>query len=281
MSTQQYVLSQAPAPPADLSNMRLRYITATQYSQEWNSTMHTHSCAELFFITGGHGYIHTQQERFPVAVNDLIVINTNVLHTETSGAASPLEYIVLGVEGLETLTGIEGYALLHLCTEREELMSYLRLMLRELQERRPGCGLVCQNLLEIIVMRLLRREDISLSAAPTALKSSRECDIVRRYIDNHFKENLNLDQLAALVHINKYYLVHAFKREYGVSPINYLISRRILESKYLLDDTNHSLAQISHMLGFSSPSYFSQSFRRTEGVSPLEYRRGQRNGEER
>ena len=41
----------------------------------------------------------------------------------------------------------------------------------------------------------------------------------------------------------------------------------------LLGDTDHSLSQISHMLGFSSPSYFSQSFRKLEGVSPMEYRK--------
>lgn len=68
-------------------------------------------------------------------------------------------------------------------------------------------------------------------------------------------------------------MVHAFSREYGVSPINYLISRRIQESRYLLSDTDHSLSQISHMLGFSSPSYFSQSFRKLEGMSPMEYRK--------
>ena len=76
--------------------------------------------------------------------------------------------------------------------------------------------------------------------------------------------------------MNKYYLVHSFSKEYGVSPINYLIGRRIEESRYLLADTNHSLSQISHMLGFSSPSYFSQSFRKLEGISPMEYRKRQR-----
>ena len=79
--------------------------------------------------------------------------------------------------------------------------------------------------------------------------------------------------LAEVAHVNKYYLVHTFSKEYGISPINYLISRRIAESKHLLSETDHSLSQISHMLGFSSPSYFSQSFRKLEGVSPMEYRR--------
>ena len=88
--------------------------------------------------------------------------------------------------------------------------------------------------------------------------------------------NNSLDMLSELVHVNKYYMVHSFTKEYGISPINYLISRRIEESKYLLSDTDHSLSQISHMLGFSSPSYFSQSFRRLEGMSPMEFRRSSR-----
>ena len=76
-----------------------------------------------------------------------------------------------------------------------------------------------------------------------------------------------------MTHINKYYLAHAFQKEYNISPINYLLRRRISESKALLASTDHSLTQISELVGFSSPSYFSQSFRRLEGISPIEYRR--------
>ncbi len=96
---------------------------------------------------------------------------------------------------------------------------------------------------------------------------------MRRYIDSHFKENIRLEQLASITHINKYHMVHSFSKEYGISPINYLISRRIEESRCLLSDTDHTLSEISHMLGFSSPSYFSQSFRRIENLSPMEYRK--------
>ena len=83
---------------------------------------------------------------------------------------------------------------------------------------------------------------------------------------------MHLEQLSEEAHINKYYLSHAFKREYGISPINYLISRRINESKYLLTETDLSMSQIAQLLGFSSLSYFSQSFRKTQGVSPMEFR---------
>ena len=84
---------------------------------------------------------------------------------------------------------------------------------------------------------------------------------------------LTLDLLAEKASINKYYMAHAFKREYGVSPINFLIACRIREGKRLLGETDLSLSQIATVLGFSSPSYFSQSFRSAEGMSPTEYRK--------
>ena len=280
MSTYQYVLERGSRAPGrtDSSRARLLYVTYAHYSEEWNSTLHTHACAELFFITGGHGVFQVRQEQFPVAINDLVVVNTSVPHTETSSNGSPMEYVVLGVEGLETLTDITGSALLHLLGEQEAVTTCLRMMVQETREPRAGCDEICQNLLEIILLRLLRREDFALGEAPAGPRVSRECDLVRRYIDNHFKENLTLEQLSGMVHISKYYLSHAFRKEFDISPISYLIVRRIQESRFLLRETDHTLSQIAQILGFSSLSYFSQSFRKLEGISPMEYRKRQRRG---
>ena len=133
LSTQQYVIGKerdGAEKPA-----RLLYVTHAFYSEEWNSSLHTHTCAELFFITGGHGAFQVQQDRFPVAINDLVVINTSVPHAETSQNGSPMEYVVLGVEGLEPLTGIGGYALMHLLGEQEMVSTCLRLMVQEARDR--------------------------------------------------------------------------------------------------------------------------------------------------
>ena len=51
------------------------------------------------------------------------------------------------------------------------------------------------------------------------------------------------------------------------------VARRLQEGKRLLIETDLSLSQISTILGFSSASYFSQSFRKAEGISPVEYRK--------
>lgn len=209
-----------------------------------------------------------------MALNDLVVINTSVPHTETSQHGSPMEYVVLGVEGLETVTDINGCALLHLTAEQEAVSACLRMMLQEVQAPQPGCGGICQSLLDIILLRLRRRrEDFSLSNTPADRRTSRSCTLVRRYIDNHFKENLTLDQLARMAHVSKYHLAHTFQEEFHTSPISYLIARRIQESRFLLRETDHSVSQIAQILGFSSLSYFSQSFRRLEGLSPVDYRK--------
>ena len=239
MSSYRYVLDRrgTPSLPPD-GRIRLLYAACANYSEEWNSTLHTHTCAEMFFITRGHGVFQVRRERFPVAINDLVVINTRVPHTEISQSDSPMEYVVLGVEGLETLADLGGCALLHLLGEQEPVSACLRQITREIRERQPGCDEVCQKLLEIILLRLLRREDFALSSAPEGPRGSRECDLVRRYIDNHFKENLTLDQLAGMVHMSKYYLSHSFRKEFQTSPISYLISRRIQESRFLLRETD-------------------------------------------
>ncbi len=274
MSQRQYAFQRESSAPG--GKPTLLYISRAQYSSEWNSSLHTHGCAELFFITGGHGRFRTGEEEFPVAIHDAVIVNANVPHTEVSHPDSPLEYAVLGVEGLETPAGSGDYALLHLHTGWEELMGCLRLMLLEASESQPGYEQVCRNLMDVVLVRLGRQRDFALSGEVAGPRPSRECGLVRRYIDNHFKENLTLEQLAGLAHLNKYYLAHAFRREFGVSPINYLISRRIEESRFLLRETDHSISQIAQILGFSSLSYFSQSFRRLEGVSPVEYRKNRR-----
>lgn len=272
------------ASPIDRNKVKLLYVSTAKYGGDWHSTLHTHACTEIFYVVGGSGKFNIEGKLLPVTTDDMVIVNPNVEHTEVSYNQRPLEYIVLGVEGLEYSAGEdadERWFMTNLQNAREALLHALREMLREIEFKAVGYELICQDLLEVLILRLMRHAGLQFLPTKTehrkpGRKPSKECAAVRHYIDNHFKENINLDMLSELVHVNKYYMVHSFTKEYGISPINYLISRRIEESKYLLSDTDHSLSQISHMLGFSSPSYFSQSFRRLEGISPMEFRRSSR-----
>lgn len=205
----------------------------------------------------------------------IVIINPHVSHTEASINAQSLEYIVLGIGGFGLATGKHSSG--HFCildhSESTEISSCLWNILWEMEQKNTGFQDVCQACMEMLVIRLTRSTDLSVPTESQITSGNRQCAAVNRYIDLHFKESLSLRQLADKVHMDKYYLAHTFKQEYGVSPINYMITRRIVESKYLLAETDLSLAQISQLLGFSSPSYFSQAFRRTQGISPIDYRK--------
>lgn len=279
MSNDRYDFNGKSACAMHHSHTRLLYVTTAKYGGDWHSMLHSHTCTELFYVVGGVGQFKFADRLLPVSADDMVVINPNVEHTEVSLNSNPMEYIVLGVEGLELSAGEEedlGGRVVNFRGGREDVLFYLRSLLREIENQNPGYEVVCQDLLEVVLVHLMRQSDFVPALSPTVSRSSKECAAVRRYLDSHFKENVTLDQLAAMAHVNKYYMVHAFSKEYGISPINYLISRRIRESRLLLADTDHSLSQISHMLGFSSPSYFSQSFRKLEGISPMEYRKQRR-----
>lgn len=253
---------------------KLLNIASSRYDGDWNSVPHTHDHTELFYIVGGKGQFLVHDQVFPVNASNLVIVNPNVTHTESSLNAQPLEYIVLGIEGVsladsDTSNG-QFYILDHY--ESVEISGCLRNILREMEQKNTGYEDVCQAYMEILIIRLMRSISLTVQSEPHQSTGNRQCVAARRYIDLHFKDTLTLEQLAEEVHMNKFYLSHAFKREYGISPINYMISRRIDESKYLLAETDLSLSQIAQMLGFSSPSYFSQVFHRTQSVSPKEFR---------
>ena len=253
---------------------KLLNVSSAKYGGDWHSVPHTHNHMELFYIVGGRGQFLIRDQLYPVNANNLVIINPNIPHTEVSLNAQPLEYIVLGIEGIELANtenaGGQFSILDHF--ESVEFSGCLRNILREMEQKNTGYEDVCQAYMEILIIRLMRSTALSIPVEPQTISRNQQCAGVKRYIDQHFKESLTLEQLAEEAHMNKYYLSHAFKKEYGISPINYLISCRIEESKYLLAETDLSLSQIAQLLGFSSLSYFSQVFHRSQNMSPKEFR---------
>lgn len=95
------------------------------------------------------------------------------------------------------------------------------------------------------------------------------------YIRENYSQKLTLDEIAAAAGYSKYYVNRLFKQYQGTTVMDYLIQVRIEEAKKLLRSCNHSVKQISMMVGYSEPNYFTLTFKKLEGVSPLKYRYGQ------
>ncbi len=96
---------------------------------------------------------------------------------------------------------------------------------------------------------------------------------VREYLDSHFTECINLDNISEAFYINKYHLTREFKKEYGETIFQHIIKKRIEYAKELLASTDKTIEEISLLSGFNDQSYFSRQFKKITGVSSLQYRK--------
>lgn len=248
------------------------FVAVSRDENDWPSEPHSHYFTEIFYITDGRGTFEADGHSFSVEENDLVLLNPYTIHTEFSSASESLEYIVIGIDGLQFVHEEHAYLLLKKDAFRKNLRFYFQALADEMQHIFPYRSPFCENLLQIILIHILRNEHISLSLIP-AMQVRQECADVKKYMDLHYKEPITLDELAEIVHWNKYHLAHLFTQAYGMPPMRYLQQKRVAESKYLLVATEYSLPLIAHQTGFSSASYYSQSFKKLVHISPQEYRR--------
>ena len=96
---------------------------------------------------------------------------------------------------------------------------------------------------------------------------------IKKYLDENFSKKIALDDLAGRYHINKFYLTRAFKEQFGISIMDYLLSVRITEAKYLLRFTRLSADEIGIRCGIGDVYYFSRVFKKVEGIGVREYRK--------
>lgn len=106
---------------------------------------------------------------------------------------------------------------------------------------------------------------------PNALKRERsEVKKLRRYLDEHYAEDVNLADLAALVNWNAFYLLRVFRSEIGLPPHAYLENVRIREAQRFLKQ-GLPVIEVAYQTGFSSQSHFTTTFKRLIGVTPGQY----------
>ncbi len=94
-------------------------------------------------------------------------------------------------------------------------------------------------------------------------------------INLHIEKPLSLRWIAEQVNYSEYYLSKLFKKETGGSIVDYIKKKKIDYAKILLLDTNRSIQDIAEDLSFSTPSRFTETFRKITGIPPKEYRKRQ------
>lgn len=253
---------------------QLVYMTSATFGKDWEYTLHSHSFAEVFFVTSGNGYFCTKDVEVPIHENTLVLINPNTPHAERSLSPEPLTYIIMGIDNLFFTFLDDKDSRVHtydLYDSRSHIIPVMNLMLEEAQNRTPSSTAICHHYMSVFFLKIKEMIGKELSICSSS-HFPPECAAVKDYIKLHIAEDITLDTLADFSGFNKYYLSRIFSKTYGIAPINYLLERRILHSEELLKTTDYSITQISRIVGFSSANYFSQSFKRYTGMTPLSYR---------
>ena len=106
----------------------------------------------------------------------------------------------------------------------------------------------------------------------TAASDSENISAILKYLGDHFRSRLTLEDISEATHISKYYICHSFKKHLSMTVFEYILAKRISYAKKLLVYSDLSISRISIESGFSDFAYFSKVFKKSEGLRPKDYR---------
>ena len=104
------------------------------------------------------------------------------------------------------------------------------------------------------------------------LSRSELVDKVIQYIGLHYKEEINLGDLAGEFFVVPTYLAKRFKEKKNCTVMQYLENVRLKKARELLETSSLSISDISLMVGYNDPNYFARSFKKVYELTPREYR---------
>lgn len=249
-------------------------VTESNYDANWYSVMHYHDFTEIFYCISGEGFIQTKYGMQAIQKHTLLIVNPFIEHTEHSDIHNPLHYLVIGVKGPEIIFPTKWVENdLFLFQDKEaSFFPYIQIILNQIQSPTRYSDPIIEHVINGLLLALsnnansefqeIRQRDLSSSVF-----------LAKSHIDNNYSRPISLEDLEFKSHISKYHLSHLFKEELGMSPIQYLQEVRFQNAVVLLTTTNHSITQISDMVGYKSNHYFSRKFREKYQTTPNAYRK--------
>ena len=144
-------------------------------------------------------------------------------------------------------------------------------MILELQTCRVGYEELLSMYLEQVFVLIQRSR---MDKRPTVSSHiQEEMGIARRYFQEHYNEEINIEEYALSRNMSVSWFLRNFKQVTTKSPMQYILSIRINNAVSLLESTDYNVTEISTIVGYDNPLYFSRIFKKQKGVSPSDYRK--------
>lgn len=249
-------------------------------------TLHHHDFYEVYFFLSGNVQYNIESRSYLLTPGDVLLISPMELHQPMFGQEQrEYERIVLWIDK----QFLEGFSLpgqrftdcfdtanpRHTNLLRPEgvarqfLMFLLEQLISESTAEDPyreisSLTYLAQVLVSLNRLALKQREEASVTGPDTTVYS------VLGYINEHYSENLSLDDLANRFFISKYHLSREFQRLVGTSVHRYIVQKRLVMAKQMLS-TGRPSSEVYQLCGFGDYSNFYRAFKAEYQISPKEF----------
>lgn len=283
-----------------MSNMYLRWFTTDeefpffiQYGgHEEDMDLHMHAdFSELVIVLNGHATHLVNNEESFIKKGNVFVINGGTPHAYKAPYDFKICNIMYKADMLKLagpdLRSLNGYQALFVLepfyrsittykaklnlpiASLEHVASVIASMIKEYEGKLPGYQtLLASRFMELVVYLSRHYEDQekgvdnSLMHLATAIS----------YIEDHYREQITLEEIADKSDISVRHLNRIFRAYYQTTPMTYIQRLRLEQACTLLRGTRHSITEISYMCGFNDSNYLTRQFKRTYGMSPKAFR---------
>ena len=127
----------------------------------------------------------------------------------------------------------------------------------------------------LVLVSRQRQERRSINGA-----TREQIEAAAAYFNENYTARINVDEYAESLHMSTAWFIRSFKQYVGLSPARYIQSLRIVNAQRLLERTKYSIGEVSEIVGYDNPLYFSRVFKKETGLSPTQYRKAEQAGEQ-
>jgi len=235
---------------------------------------HFHDYYVIGFIENGKRHLSCKNKQYTIEMGDLVLFNPSDNHTCEQIDGRTLDYRCINIQKdvmrkvAFEITGKEyvPYFIENVLFHNELVSSLRELHLMVMQEEKDFKK---EELFLFIIEQLITEYSDDVPA--TAIQETNtEIKTVCDFLENNYMESISLNELSNLTGLNKYYLVHSFTKQKGISPYNYLETIRIGKAKKFLEQGIAPI-DVAFQTGFTDQSHFTNFFKKLIGLTPKQY----------
>lgn len=222
------------------------------------------------YVIEGKGTVHVDGHSFTASAGDVYLLHRGSTHWYVSDGDDPWVKVWMNIGGPLVDSLIWDYGLNKLNhVQGLDIQAMLQQVYDLAQEAHddPDCFFAEAS---VAFHRIVQR--IHLFTQKDESQRQPEAVRMKLWLDRHLYERTDIAETAAQVFRSPSQAIRIFKREFGVTPIDYLLGQRVETAKLLLRNTNLQVKEIAYRLCFADEHYFSNYFKKRVGVAPGEYR---------